>query len=557
MNLKSTPPRMNRRLLLGLSATAVAGTLVGCSSNGGASSDFGKNNSLNTPTHVDPPEVPGQVVSDVPGVPPGYTSLPDKLPKSTDGVPGKGGKFTTFQVNWGAPPRPEGKNKYWQELNKRLGVDYKPTLVPADAYDDKLATMISGGDIADMVFLHTESANAQRAIQDGAFAELSGVLGGDKIKKYPNLANVPDYQWKASAVNNGIYGIPVDLAYVNSLHVYRRDWAKKLGFDAEPKNADEFYELMTKMSTTKLAGRQTYGFGGYTGGVSAFINAMFQVPNNWSEDGGTLSNMIETDEYEQALDYTRKLWSGGAFHPDALSLATQGAKDRGLFNSGVTGWQVASADTWYRGGGMQSVREKGGTGADPQLLLPFGQDGGKYAFPSSPGFYAVVAISAEAGSDEERLNEILSVMNYLRAPFASEEGFFLRFGIEGVNFSYDKHGAPEPITDAAANVDVDGLSYTGLVPVAFYYPGDQQAVTDTVRYTESVTKNTVKDPTVGLFAKSSVKVAPKLEELTTDYVNGIVSGRKPASALKDFRRKWRNQGGDQLRSELEQQLGGR
>src|SRR5690606_24486305 len=133
-------------------------------------------------------------------------------------------------------------------LNKRLGVEYKPTLVPADAYDDKLATMISGGEIADMVFLHTESANAQRAIQDGAFAELSDVLGGDKIKDYPNLANVPEHQWKASAINNGIYGIPVDLAYVNSLHVYRRDWAEKLGFDAAPKDADEFYELMTGMS---------------------------------------------------------------------------------------------------------------------------------------------------------------------------------------------------------------------------------------------------------------------------------------------------------------------
>ncbi|SDS68601.1 extracellular solute-binding protein [Microlunatus soli] len=540
----------SRRLMLGLSATAVGGALVGCSSQS-TGSDFGKNTALKVPTHVDPPDVPGQIVSAVDGVPPGYTQLPKKLPTTTKSVPGKGGSFTTFQVNWGAPPRPKAKNKYWQELEKRLGVTYEPTLVPADAYEDKLATMISGGKIADMVFLHTDSANAQRAVQDGAFAELSAVLGGDKIKKYPNLANVPQYQWEASAINNGIYGIPVDLAYVNSLHVYRRDWAEKLGFDAAPKNADEFYQLMTGMSGSKVGSGKTYGFGGYSGGVTQFINAMFKVPNNWSESDGRLTHMIETDEYEQALTYTNKLWRGGAFHPDALSLAEQGAKDRSLFESGTIGCQVASADTWFRSGGLDAVRSKGGEGSDPQLLLPFGHDGGDYAFPSSPGFYAVVAVSAEAASDEKRLAEILSIMNYLRAPFASAEGFFLRFGLEGVNFRYDKDGAPTPITENAANGDVDGLSYTGLVPVAFFYPDDSQHVTDTVHYTEAVTKSSIKDPTVGLFADSSAKVAPKLAELTTDYVNGMVTGRKPLSALKQFRQDWRKQGGDQLRTELQ------
>lgn len=553
MNQRFAVRPLSRRAVLGLSATAVAGGLVGCSSPG-SSAEFGKNTSLNVPEHVDPPDVAGQIVSKVDGVPPGYTKLAKDLPSSTQGVPGTGGTFTTFQVNWGAPPRPEKQNKYWQELNKRLGVEYKPTLVPADAYDDKLATMISGGEIADMVFLHTESANAQRAIQDGAFAELSDVLGGDKIKDYPNLANVPEHQWKASAINNGIYGIPVDLAYVNSLHVYRRDWAEKLGFDAAPKDADEFYELMTGMSSGKVGDAKCYGFGGYTGGVAGFINAMFRVPNNWAESEGRLQHMIETDEYEQALTFTNKLWRGGAFHPDALSLAGQGAKDRALFESGTTGWQVASADTWYRSGGLEAVRRKGGKGSDPQLLLPFGHDGGDYSFPSSPGFYAIVAVSAEAASKPERLTEILRIMNYLRAPFASSEGFFLRFGIEGVHFDYDQDGAPVPVTENAANGDVDGLSYTGLVPVAFYYPDNPEHVTDTVRYTEAVTESSIKDPTVGLFADSSAKVTPKLTELTTDYVNGIVTGRKPLSALKEFRETWRKQGGDQLRTELEKGL---
>lgn len=546
--------RLDRRGLFGLAAGAAAVTLGGCSGSDAAGEGFGEHSSVDVPAHVDPAPVEGEIVSKVPGVPPGYTTIPSPLPNATDGVPGSGGEFTTFQVNWGAPPRPEAKNAYWQELNKRLGVKYRPSLVPADAYDTKLSTMLAGGTLPDMIFLHTESANVQQAIKDGAFAELSAVLGGDKIKDYPNLANVPAFQWQASAVNNGIYGVPVDLAYVNALHAYRQDWAKALGHPEPPKNADEFYELMTAMSKGKpVKGRRTFGFGGYSGGVATFINAMFSVPNNWAEKDGSLTNAIETDAFEQALTYTAKLWKGGAFHPDALSLADQGAKDRDLFYNGVTGWQVASADNWFLSGTLRSIAKKD-PGARPELMLPFGHDGGAYTFPASPGYYAIVAVSSAAAKDEKRLEEILRIMNYLRAPIASEEGFFLRYGIEGVQYKLDASGAPQPTGDSAAANDRDAIFYTGLVPVVFYYPQQPSDVKDTVSYTETVTKSSIPDPTVGLFAPSAAKVSAKLDELATDYRNGIVSGRRPMSDLAAYRKDWKAQGGDQLRTELHDAL---
>lgn len=545
--------RTTRRALFGLAASgAVAGTLAGCSGTS-QGQDFGKS-SLELPAHVDPKPIPGEIVSDVPGVPPALTKLPSPLPTSTDGVPGNGGEFTTFQVNWGAPPKPESQNKYWQELNKRLGVKYKPTLVPADAYESKLATMLAGGTVPDMVFLHTDSANAQQAIEDGAFAELSGVLGGDKIKKYPNLANVPTFQWEASAVNNGLYGVPTDLAYVNSLHAYRFDWAKKLGFNEAPGDADEFYELMTAMTKGKPeGGRRTFGFGGYSGGVATFINTMFRVPNNWSESGGKLTNMIETDAFEQALTYTRKLWKGGAFHPDALSLQDQGSKDRELFYTGVTGWQVAAGGEFYASGHLRTM-VKNNPGAQPKLMLPFGHDGGKYTFPQSPGFYAVVAISAKAAEDADRLDEILRIFNYLRAPRGSAEAFFLHWGLEGVQYTLDSSGAPKPSSDATAINNRGAIAYTGLVPVTFYYPQYPADVKKVVSYTEEVTKNAIPDPTVGLYAPSLANVSDKLSELSTDYTNGIVSGRRPLSDLAKYREDWKSQGGDKVRQEFQEAL---
>lgn len=548
MTTSSRFPTISRRSAVGLGVTALGATaLASCGTSN--SSSFGENASLTIPTHQAPPDVEGAIISDVPGVPMGLTSMPDPLPKSTEGPPGKGGPFTTFQINWGTPPSPYRENEYWQEFNTRLNVDYKPTLNSADAYETSLATMLASGNVPDMVFLQTHSANAQQAIQDGAFAELSEVLGGDKILDYPNLAHVPEHQWRNSAISNGIYGIPSDLGYVNSLHVYRQDWAEQIGFDAPPQDAEEFYELMTEMARL---GTDQYGIGGLSDGLGAFVNAMFRVPNTWHEADGELTSFLETDEFEQALLFQRRLWEGGAFHPDALSLSEKGAEDRALFEEGHTGWQVASADNWYLSGALDRLRGRN-EGAQPRMLLPFGHDGGEYAFPATPGFFAIIAISAEAAGDEERLHELLSIMNYLRAPIPSEEGFFLRYGLEDVHFRYGESGVPESVPDSPAPADRDAMFYTGLVPVVLYYP-DPQNVEDSIDYTEEVTENSIVDPTVGLFAPSSAEVAGLLDDLQTDYVNGLVSGRRPMSDLEKFRTDWRKQGGDSLRDELQEAL---
>ncbi|WP_420114073.1 hypothetical protein [Pseudactinotalea sp.] len=541
-------PALSRRSLLGLTAAAAVGTLAACG-NGGEGSSFGGNATLDVPSNVPFEEVAGTIVSEVDGVPIGLTELPQPRPSATSGVPGSGAPFTTFQINWGTPPRSFGDNEYWQEFNERLGVDYRPDLVAPDAYETRLATLLSGGSVPDMSHLLTDSPNVQQAIVDGAFAELSEVLGGDRIHDYPNLAAVPEHQWRASAVNNGIYGIPTDLSYVNSLHVYRRDWADELGFTEQPADAEEFYELMTGMSTL---GSGRHGFGGLTGGVRGFIDSMFRVPNGWREDGGALESALETDEFEQSLAFLRRLWEGGAFHPDALTLSEQGAQDRALFDEGTTGWQVASADNWYFAGTLDTMRARH-QGAEPELLLPMGHDGGDYAFPASAGYFGIVAISAEAAKDEDRLHEILSVMDYLRAPIWSEEGFFLRYGLEGVHFQYDDAGYPVSVPDSSAPADRDALFYTGLVPGALYFPNADD-VRSAISYTEEVTRHIVTNPAVGLYVPSAASMQATLDDIVDDYVNGIVSGRRPMSDLEKFRSDWRDRGGDTIRTELQDAL---
>lgn len=91
---------------------------------------------------------------------------------------------------WGAPPQARDKNAYWKELEKRLNVTYKPTLVASDGYNDKLSTTVASGKVPDLSFVQDNDVAGQRAIADGAYFDLSDTLAGDNVKKWPNLANV-------------------------------------------------------------------------------------------------------------------------------------------------------------------------------------------------------------------------------------------------------------------------------------------------------------------------------------------------------------------------------
>ncbi len=136
-----------------------------------------------------------------------YDTLPPPF-KAVAMVPGKGSKVTLLHQYYnGAPPVPRDQNKYWQELEKRLGVTYEPTFVPGGSYDEKFAAVAAGGDFPDLVFLGNTPAQLS-TIQQGAFNDLTSYLTGDGLKEFPNIATISPKLFKNLAVKGKIYGVP-------------------------------------------------------------------------------------------------------------------------------------------------------------------------------------------------------------------------------------------------------------------------------------------------------------------------------------------------------------
>lgn len=550
-----------RRSLLAAGGLAAVGTaLAGCSGGSKGRPNPRTAAEFRAPAYVAPPVLEGGKKSAVEGMPVTYTTPISHYTDSVEATAVPSGKeVTTFQVLWGSPPQGRPKNRYWTDLDRRLGAKYTPTLAAFDTYNDKLATTIASGDVPDLTFVQDQNAVGAKAIDDGVFADLSDALAGDGVLKWPHLANVSTNSWRASAKNGHIFGVPNEDPYLTNFPALRWDLMKLAGHETMPTDADGFLDLMTGIAKLKKAhGKEIWGVGAFDGEIQSVVQWMFRAGTTWQrDDAGKVVNIIETDVFEQVLTYLTKMWKAGVFHPDALALATQASRVNDMFSHG----QLAFTYDSYQGfldSGIYWEAGQSTKGAEVRLFVPPAFDGGKIVIERNAGYWGFVAISAKAAQDADRLTELLNVTNYWRSPEGSTEELFITTGLKGYNYKLAKDGETVDLGNKQANANRAALQWLGCFASPSYrVTGDKLLYLDNFSTTvEKLIAVTVPSPVVGLYNKALVEKGSKLSSVDTDYRGAIVSGRKPLSALADYRTAWRGAGGDEVRTEYQKALDG-
>lgn len=535
-----------RRTTLGLGAAAIALTgLAACGGSGKSGGSGGFNEQeLKLPTYIEPKLPEGGITSDVEGMPTIFTTPIKEYFKSVDKAPGSGAEVTTFQVLWAAPPRPREKNDYWKSLEERLNVKFAPTLVASAGYNDKLSTTVASGKIPDLTFVQDTDAIGQRALEDGAFADLSEVLAGDNIKKWPNLANVATNAWKVSSKNGHIYGVPNENPYLTNFPIIRKDLLKLAGHDSMGSNTDEWLQVMTDIAKLKEAhGKQIWGMAGIDGKAQAMFEWMFRAGTTWQlDDSGKITNVLMTDAFEQVMEYENKLWKAGVIHPDGI-----GGNLPDLFTPGQIALSIDSFSGFFGNPIIGQVMDAT-EGAELEFFVPPAFDGGDLVIQRDDGYWGIVAISSEAAKDEKRLEELLGIINYWRAPYGSEENLFITTGNEGVNFEFGPNHEIVPLNNEQADSDRLALQWLGaFASPTFQIPERLVFLADNFKSSlEQLIKFTVPNPVAGMLAPSAATLNAKLDSLNTDYRNGFITGRKPLSDMKAYRDAWLKAGGQKL-----------
>lgn len=527
-----------RGAALGLTALALAPAVTACSSGAGgtaAATSLSKFPTYDAITKGPKPDLPGTKV-----VAPAFFSYPKNSFTSVTGKIGSGSKLSAFALTYSQPP--PSNSAFQQYIDGKANVKFDVTIVPADSFSTKFATTMAGGNLPDIAQVPVwMSLPHLPQLMESQMADLTPYLSGNAVKKYPNLANLPPSSWVTSRINGKIYGPPNPRSPYGNFLMTRPDLFDKLGVaNAAPKNKSEFTALCKEV-TSASANRYALAPTGSTNWASPFIYGMFGVPNHWKNDGGKLTNQVETDEWLEAQTYTKKLWKMGVFHPDSPTLT------------------IAKAKTYYQNGtvlmycdGLAALMTPGLENITMDGMVPFAKDGGPGIVYQDAGSFSFTAIKK---ASKARVEEILRVLNYLAAPFGSTEYFDLHFGKKSADYTVGSDGMPVLTKKGGNEIVPSSLAYLGGPPPVLY--SSESSMKDRIKRSHALQKAgaglLLEDPTLGLYSatdNSSASASQKLDDVSLSYT----LGRKSLGDLKDAVASWKKSVGNKIRSEYEAAL---
>lgn len=545
-------PKLSRRSMLsalGLGATAVAvPPLLAACGDGGSSVGNAGTDQVRWPTYQPfagpPPDLPGTAE----GVQAGYTKYPSNLVGSSTATPGDRTKVRAVAVTYGTPPKPADQNKLWQAINAALGIDLELTLIADADFDAKMATMTAGDDLPDIISI----GGGHRLPREQEFvstkcADLSDYLSADKIKAYPNLANLPPYTWQGMGrIKGRIFGIPLE----RPLPAYGM-FVDRTAFNAVGANDGTWTKDDFATVAKALSRNRQYGLGAQKAnqfGIRQFHAAAFGAPNDWKVEGGKFIRTDTLPEFKDALSFTRELFAAGAFHPDTMSLSVTDTKTffyNGTFKS-ITDGLAAFAPA------VTSVK-----GAFPvDLALPYKAGSGTPHIIAGTGNFGYTVLKK---APAERVQMLLRVLDYLAAPFGTKEYELTHFGVEGTHFTRAADGTPTPtkLWTEGENTTNLPIGYLAEAPRVLYFAGvDAESVRRLHAWETKVVPLAVKNPAAGLVSDTRSRNGVTLDKALNDGINDIVTGRQPMSSWETVVKKWRDDGGDKMAEEYAKEYAG-
>jgi len=381
------------------------------------------------------------------------------------------------------------------------------------------------------------------AMQDGLFWDIT-----DKIRNYPNLADLGDTRITNASVDGRLYGVPRARPLVRRTFVYRRDWAEKLGIP-EPTNVEEFYEMARAFTYDDPDGNgedDTFGWWQVDGNEGHF-GVIFGAPNNWAYIDGEMVKGETTEEYMQALQFQRRMYNDGLMHPewpimsrgnDAIPAFTEGRA--GMFRFNVSGW-----------GGQPARSQAIDPEADAWAFSVVEGPNGTFTI-GERGYNGILAINKDLVETEEEVDRILEFFDAMGSEAMSS---LMVWGLEGIHHEMD-NGLAVPIESAGEDFNQDVLfpyRYTIIAnwPEFRAKEGDGGPVARRqVELWQEMERYAKPDPTEPLFSETEAERGSDLDQILDDAGKRFITGQITEDQYWDAVDRWRDAGGEQMAKEF-------
>jgi putative aldouronate transport system substrate-binding protein len=539
MSMISSRTQISRRALLGGSAAAVAGVagLSGCATVTRSTDIAALNRPVELPTYrrFDGPKPDLPITHEL--MPDCFYRFPADPVQVTQGAPGDGSEITgTVQTSNPIPPTAD-RNPYWQELNRRLGSPLRLSITAAGDWGSKFATAVAGDTLGDLFNVDGGFAYLPQFLEARA-QDLTEHLSGDAILDYPFLANLSTESWRGCVYSGGIRAVPIQRGVMSSnLLLARQDLLDQFGVDLESPNLDELLKAAVAV-TDERKNRWAFAVP-----PTAALGAMLRLPNDWELRDGRLVHSRETEEHKEMLSITAKLQADGLIHPDGISKNNQ----KVWFSQGsavMTQDTYSSIQSFYRRNTVEGFA----------ITLPLVRDRqgkiGRFQLGSPNNSIATI----KPGSPE-RTKLLLRVLNWMAAPFGTQEYLFRKFGLPERH--YTLNGTDPELTEAGGSEVCLGefpIQYLADGGYPVYFPGHPEAVDVAYNNLKAILPTAVTKPVYGAYSPTQSTKGKVLDSRMDATTKDIQLGRADVSTWDKAVADWRKSGGDAIRHEYEEAL---
>lgn len=547
---RSTP--INRRTVLrttlglgiGLAATPL---LTACGDGAVAGKSAAKNRSALPATAA-----ANNVRADLPGtpagVPNGFFSYPKTPVRSVRGTPLKGAQPVRAMTETFAPPAAaRDRNAAWQAIEKRLGGTVDVTAVAADDYPAKFSTMVAGDDLAD-VFMYPETGGVDQkaAFLAAKCADLTPFLGGDAVKAYPNLAAIPATAWQQGLYGDKLYGVPITRYGTAGAGFYRHDLFKQVGVDSLDQITDleRFFEVCKELTQPK---KQQYAV---VAGVTTMLAMSAGAPYLWAMDKktGRFTADLETAEYRSAVEMAARLYKAGCYYPGTLAMSgAQKAQYTDLFKNGRGAYVFDGIPAYLQPStGYVDSMAAIDKSYDVRPFVPVG------AKAVSWTDNATLSQSYLKKASKERVEQVLGLLDFIAAPFGTEEYTLITYGVEGTDHRRDAKGNPVLTEQGSQDVAVPWGKLASGIPSLFSTTSENAVRHVHEAYTRMIPKLVQAEFLNYTSPTWDSQGSGSLATLKRDGLKDIISGRKSMKDYDALVEDYLAKGGEKARAEFQE-----
>jgi putative aldouronate transport system substrate-binding protein len=485
----------------------------------------------------------------------GYDHYPKNVYQSwTKAPPGTGGTVNVFVTAYYPLPTPYEQNPTWHEVSRQLGATVQMSMVVGADYVAKMGTVMASDELPDIIHIFGGVPSSRVPSLPDFFkakcADLTPYLAGDAIKDYPNLAAIPTYAWNNSlcVLDGALYQWPIHRYTPGTSYFFKNTdiYDRVIGADYVPKDAADFRKMLDQLNHPQS---NVWAIGNVSGGVQNMgirgYAQMFGAPNYWGKDAnGNLVRDYETEEYKAAVGFARDLWAAGLIWPNAPTTAVSRPDfAAGHFALSVEGFGNSWNDFWRQGLQQATPQHFG-------LVKPFRANAGDKPISYITGGYISTNVMKKASPD--RIKELLRIVDWLAAPFGSQEDLLVSYGLPGSDYNLDANGDPVLTPDGVNRAGYVPWRYIAQHPYVQYQPDLPGYAKASFDAEQLLVAEGLEDVTQGYYSKTNSGAAGgQAQQAFLDGQRDLILGRRPFSDYDQLVKDWRSTAGDQIRQEFQ------